>query len=89
MQQAEKRLQGVSEAEKALVEALKYRFPKEKLEKKQFKLWNEEYADAMEKVYERYNDDLDVVTLYAEALMNLKPWGLWDLRTGKPSEGAE
>jgi hypothetical protein len=89
MHQAEKRLQSVSEAEKAMVEALKYRFPKEKLEKKQFKLWNEEYAAAMERVYERFDKDLNVVTLYAEALMNLKPWGLWDLRTGKPAEGAE
>ncbi|GAA3309577.1 hypothetical protein GCM10020295_74580 [Streptomyces cinereospinus] len=33
-------------------------------------------------------DDLDVATLYADALMNLTPWQLWDIRTGEPAEGA-
>jgi hypothetical protein len=32
--------------------------------------------------------DLDVATLYADALMNLTPWQLWDIRTGRPAEGA-
>ena len=32
-----------------------------------------------------YPDDLDAATLYAESLMNLKPWQLWSL-DGTPSE---
>lgn len=42
------------------------------------------YADAMARVYERFPDDLEVGTLYAEALMLLEPRrGVWDL--AKPS----
>jgi tetratricopeptide (TPR) repeat protein len=37
------------------------------------------YADAMEKVYAQYGkDDSDVGTLYAESLMDTRPWDLWD-----------
>src|SRR5262249_42495746 len=44
------------------------------------------YAGAMRAVAERYPDDLDAATLYAEALMNLRPWKLWN-RDGTPAEG--
>ncbi len=47
-----------------------------------------DYADAMGKVYRAYPDDLDVATLYGEALMNLTPWQLWNQRTGEPAEGS-
>lgn len=40
--------------------------------------WNVDYAKAMEDVYHRFSDDLDVAALYADALMNLTPWSLWD-----------
>lgn len=33
------------------------------------------YADAMRKLTEQYPDDLDARTLYAESLMDLRPWG--------------
>jgi hypothetical protein len=42
----------------------------------------------MRGVYADFADDLDVATLYADSLMNLTPWELWDLRTGQPAEGA-
>jgi tetratricopeptide (TPR) repeat protein len=51
-------------------------------------LWNREYADAMSKVYESYPDDLDIAALYADAMMNLTPWQLWELDTGKPASMA-
>jgi tetratricopeptide (TPR) repeat protein len=35
------------------------------------------YADAMAKVYADYPGDTDVGTLYAESLMDLRPWDLW------------
>ena len=35
------------------------------------------YADAMREVYETFPDDMDVAVLYADALMNLRPWDLW------------
>ena len=35
------------------------------------------YADAMREVAQRFPDDLDAATLFADALMNLRPWNLW------------
>ena len=35
------------------------------------------YADAMQEVAQRFPDDLDIATLYAEALMDLSPWNYW------------
>jgi tetratricopeptide (TPR) repeat protein len=35
------------------------------------------YADAMREVTRRFPDDLDAATLFADALMNLRPWNLW------------
>lgn len=41
------------------------------------------YVAAMAKLHERYPDDPDAATLYAEALMNLNPWKYWD-KQGNP-----
>jgi tetratricopeptide (TPR) repeat protein len=38
---------------------------------------NAAYADAMREVRDRYPDDLDAATLYAEALMDKSPWQYW------------
>jgi tetratricopeptide (TPR) repeat protein len=35
------------------------------------------YADAMRDLTRRFPDDLDAATLFADALMNLRPWDLW------------
>ena len=35
------------------------------------------YAEAMRQLHERYPDDLDAATLYAESLMDLRPWDYW------------
>ncbi len=45
-----------------------------------------EYAKAMGEVVKAFPDDLDAATLYVEALLNLRPWQLWDAK-GKPQEG--
>ncbi|KAI1432964.1 TPR domain protein [Xylaria sp. CBS 124048] len=78
---------GVSPVEKALVKALKSRYP-DKNAGKDCSIWNKGYADAMREVYNQFNDDLDVAALYADALMNLTPWQLWDIETGNPAPGA-
>jgi tetratricopeptide (TPR) repeat protein len=41
------------------------------------------YADAMGRLVDAYPNDLDARTLYAESLMDLRPWGYWT-RDGKP-----
>ena len=45
-----------------------------------------EYKNAMGELAKNYPDDLDAATLYAESMMNLRPWQLWTL-DGKPQEG--
>ena len=44
------------------------------------------YADAMRDLVHRYPGDLDAATLYAEALMDLRPWDYWR-RDGQPYPG--
>ena len=39
----------------------------------------------MGELAKNYPDDLDAATLYAESMMNLRPWKLWTL-DGKPAE---
>src|SRR5206468_3428802 len=46
------------------------------------------YADAMREVARRFPGDLDAGTLFADALMNLRPWNLWT-PDGKPQPGTE
>ncbi|KAH6889238.1 TPR domain protein [Thelonectria olida] len=74
--------------ERALTNALLHRFPKDGGSQLNYRAWNKDYAEAMKPVYEEFKDDLDVAVLYADALMNLTPWGLWDVRTGKPGPGS-
>ena len=45
-----------------------------------------EFKDAMHDLSQAYPDDLDAATLYAQSIMNLSPWDLWNL-DGTPWEG--
>ena len=78
---------GVTPTERALIEALRERYPASQAAE-DCSVWNAPYAEAMRAVHELAPDDLDIATLYADALMNLTPWQLWDLRTGEPAVGA-
>lgn len=69
-----------SPKEQALIRALSKRYTAEALEDR--KPLDEAYAEAMEEVADKFSDDLDVKTLYAEALMDLHPWDYW--KDGKP-----
>ncbi len=64
-----------SDLERALVEAVAQRYtwpaPQEQ------RPYDEAYAAAMEKVYQRFGDDPEVGSLYAESLMDLQPWAYW------------
>ena len=85
--EANLRSSGVTEVERDLVSALRLRYP-DPHPAEDCSIWNVGYADAMREVYQKYPDDLDVAALFAEALMNLTPWALWDLGTGEPAVGA-
>ncbi|MFM9441483.1 hypothetical protein [Streptomyces acidiscabies] len=87
VERAEERAARSRPVERALIGALMARYPRAQAAE-DCSVWNHAYADAMRAVYALAPDDLDVAALYAEALMNLTPWQLWDLRTGEPAEGA-
>lgn len=74
--------------EKALAGAIQFRYLKDEPTEDP-KHWNELYADAMRGVYESYGHDLDVATFYADSLMNVTPWRLWDIHSGKPNPKAK
>lgn len=44
------------------------------------------YADAMREVWKKHPRDADIGALFAEALMDLRPWDLWT-SDGKPQPG--
>jgi hypothetical protein len=86
-EQAELHASSSSDTERALIDAVQVRVPKG-LDEAAFQSCNEEYAEAMKGVYERFPDDLDVASLYADSLVCLSAWNLWDLKTGEPTPGS-
>jgi len=84
---AEELAPAASPLEQALIHALTERYPSPE-PTDDFTRWTAGYASAMGEVYAGYEDDLDVAALYADALMNLSAWELWDLSTGRPADGA-
>jgi tetratricopeptide (TPR) repeat protein len=46
------------------------------------------YADAMRAVHEQFPEDLDAAALFAESMMDLRPWDYWT-RDGRPYPGTE
>ncbi|GES66712.1 tetratricopeptide repeat domain protein [Aspergillus terreus] len=73
--------------EQALIEAIQARFPSEDPLEDYISV-NKSYAAAMKSVYGSFGNDLDVAAVYADALMNMTPWALWDLFTEKPVPNA-
>lgn len=74
------------ESERAYVTALAKRYSNDP--NADLKQLAADFAAAMHDLSERYPDDLDAATLYAESLMDLNPWKLWTA-TGKPAERTE
>ncbi len=74
------------ENERAYIDALAARYSNDP--KPDFKKLAQNYAKAMGEVSKHYPDDLDAATIYAEALMDLRPWQLWTFE-GAPAPGTE
>jgi tetratricopeptide (TPR) repeat protein len=81
-------LDTASRVEQALIRALMHRYTSDAPGPEVFGAWNDAYAEAMRGVYAAFPNDLDVCSLFAEALINRTPWKLWDLASGQPAEGA-
>src|ERR1700689_1095421 len=75
-----------SPSEQAYIQALAKRYPADPAS--DLKKAAEDYRDAMRQLESEFPDDLDAATLFAEAGMNLHPWGLWHT-DGTPEAGTE
>ncbi len=72
------------EQERAYVEALAKRYTNDT--NPDYPQLARTFVDAMRQLSQRYPDDLDAATLFAESLMNLRPWELWN-KDGTPAPG--
>jgi predicted Zn-dependent protease len=72
-----------SPREQAYIDALAERYSGNAAERK---TRDRAYAVAMRNLHQTFPDDLDAAALYAEAMMDLRPWGYWS-RDGQPYEG--
>lgn len=75
-----------SEVERALIDALSKRYAYPQPEDRSS--LDQAYADAMREVWQRFPNDADVGALFAEAMMDLRPWNQWTI-DGQPNEGTE
>jgi tetratricopeptide (TPR) repeat protein len=86
MKRASEALPAATPRERDYVEALAVRYLAEPPADRQ--PLDQAYATAMHRLAQRYPDDADAATLYAESLMDLRPWDLWTL-DGKPQPGTD
>lgn len=77
---------GASETERALIEALGRRYADPPPADRQ--PLDQAYADSMREVWKTHPNDADIGTLFAEAMMDLRPWDLWTPQ-GQPQPGTE
>ena len=82
VQKAIKLLSKATPKEQALIEALSHRYSTD-LTKDIIEL-NIAYMEAMIKVAAKFPEDSDILTLFADAVMNTVPWNYWD-KEGNPS----
>jgi tetratricopeptide (TPR) repeat protein len=66
---------GGNAIEAALADALATRYSRDPAHDPE--ALNAKYREAMRQVYATYPDDPEVATMYADAVMNLRPWQLW------------
>lgn len=75
LQLAQKYATGAKPVERALIEALGKRYVQAQPEDRS--PLDRAYADAMRGVWKSYPSDADVGVLFAEAMMDLRPWDQW------------
>ena len=75
-----------SPVEQALIEALASRYAEHEPDDRSS--LDQAYADAMRAVWRKYSNDPDVGSLFAESMMDLRPWNQWTA-DGKPEPGTD
>lgn len=83
IQQAIKLTANTTEKEKALIDALSKRYVAKPVEDR--RALDVAYSKAMKDVTEKFPDDNTIAVLYAESIMNLHPWDLYD-KNGAPKK---
>jgi tetratricopeptide (TPR) repeat protein len=77
--EARRHAASASPVEQGLIAALATRFAGDKpLDPSNLTPLLVAYSDAMKDLAQRYPDDVDVLTLYAESLMSIRAWRLWN-----------
>jgi len=84
LQKAKSLAASAPENERAYIDALAPRYSD--VPKADVKKMARDYAKAMGELVKKYPDDPDAATIYAESMMDIRPWGLWTL-DGTPAEG--
>jgi tetratricopeptide (TPR) repeat protein len=82
---AEQRAGNASARERDYVAALKLRYPSPE-PTSDWLGFHRAYSEAMRAMVQKYPDDVDAATMFAESLMMLRPWQLWSLE-GEPAAG--
>jgi tetratricopeptide (TPR) repeat protein len=75
-----------SPVEQALIEALASRYAEHEPDDRSS--LDQAYADAMRAEWKKYSNDPDVGSLFAESMMDLRPWNQWTA-DGKPEPGTD
>lgn len=86
LQLAQQNAEKASPVERALIDALSKRYANPQPADR--KPLDEAYAAAMRQVWKQFPDDQDVGALFAEAMMDLRPWDQWT-QDGQPNPGTE
>jgi tetratricopeptide (TPR) repeat protein len=86
LQLAQQNAGKASPVEKALIEALSHRYGNPQPEDRG--PLDLAYANAMREVWKQFPDDQDAGALFAEAMMDLRPWDQWT-RDGQANPGTE
>jgi tetratricopeptide (TPR) repeat protein len=82
---AEQRAGNASARERDYIAALKLRYPSPE-PASDWLGFHRAYSEAMRAMVQKYPDDVDAATMFAESLMMLRPWQLWSLE-GEPANG--
>jgi len=83
---AQEHVAHTSAVEQALIEALSHRYADPQPEDRG--PLDQAYADAMRSAWKAHSDDPDVGALFAEAMMDLRPWDQWT-HEGQPQSGTD
>ncbi len=76
MQSANKYAASCTEKEKGLIKAMTVRYTKEAPENRSH--LDSAFMEAMKILHHRYPEDVDIASIYAESLMDMHPWDLWE-----------